>query len=150
MASRSVIHPGEESESSADEAYSDNEVLTSADNDEIDTSAVPAASCPPTSPPATVPRKPPAPRSDRFADSLLHQKLREANINLRNSIKHQVTAPYQKATKNVQNLTYSLSKIQASMSEVCLQLQQIRDDLRATEEKTSDIVSSDFLVDVKI
>ena len=35
MASRSVIHPGEESESSADEAYSDNEVLTSADNDEI-------------------------------------------------------------------------------------------------------------------
>ena len=35
MASRSVIHPGEESESSADEAYSDQEVVTSADNDEI-------------------------------------------------------------------------------------------------------------------
>ena len=36
------------------------------------------------------------------------------------------------------------------MSEVCLQFQQIRDDLRATEEKTYDIVSSDYLVDVKI
>jgi len=36
------------------------------------------------------------------------------------------------------------------MSEACLNLQQLRDDLRATEEKTFDIVSSDYLVDVKI
>ena len=35
------------------------------------------------------------------------------------------------------------------MSEVCIQLQQIRDDLKTTEEKTFDVVSSDYLVDVK-
>ena len=39
--------------------------------------------------------------------------------------------------------------LQTSMSEVCIQLQQLRDDLKATEEKTFSIVSSDYLVDVK-
>jgi len=145
MAARSVIHPGEESESSAEEAYSEEEVEASADLEEIDTSAVAAVGAL-GSAHQQQPRRP----LRRLHSSVLHHKLREANTNLRTSIKHQIVTPYQHATKNVQNLTYSLSKIQASMSEACLNLQQLRDDLRATEEKTFDIVSSDYLVDVKI
>lgn len=132
MASRSIIHTGEESSSSSAEEDSD-----------------------PTAQSQECSRRGPVSVAERWsqsaaANSLLHHKLFEANTNLRTSLQKQIVLPYNKSTRGVKDLTRSLSLVQISMSETLVLLRQLNKNLRGIEEKTSAIVSGEFLADVKI